>query len=175
MGTFWRIYFWKVLHLLWTFFRIIFGFWAGKVWPASQNCFFCIYKIILKKELFSKTNEIFHSFQTLSRMFSASCRVLRRGCSNCILRVQGNILKKNGSASKFFSYLDTEQYFWSILKKNIGNVKTGFSVSMEISAGCRKKISGLWSCFLPLHRNILKKIILKSFCIFCGLFSDHLR
>ena len=69
---------------------------------ACQNCILCIYKIFLMKKLFWKTNEIFHHFQTLSRKFSASCRVFRRGCWNCILRVQGNILAKNSFNSKFF-------------------------------------------------------------------------
>ena len=36
----------KFLHLLWTFFQIIFGNWAGKVWPACQNCIHRFYKII---------------------------------------------------------------------------------------------------------------------------------
>ena len=108
----------KFLHLLWTFFQINSGNWAGKVWPACQNCIHRIYKIILKKKLFWKTNEILHHFQTLSRKFSASCRVFRRGCWNCNLRVQGNILTKNSFISIFFSILDTERFFWPILAKN---------------------------------------------------------
>ena len=129
----------------------------------------------------------------MSRKFSASFRVFRRGGWSCILRVQGNILRENGFVYYFFSFLDTERYFWSILAiKGSGVVKTGFSVSME-TFGCnsfakhtncyfpefraeivwlavRKKSAGLSSCFLPLHGNNLKKIFLKSFCIFCGLF-----
>ena len=59
----------KFLHLLWTFFRIISVNWAGKVWPACENFFFCIYRNILKKKLFWKTNEFFCPFQTVSRKF----------------------------------------------------------------------------------------------------------
>ena len=71
-------------------------------------------------------------------------------------------------------------------------IKTGFSFSKEtlgwksfgkvticyffeyragkVQLAVEKKSAGLSSCFLPLHWNILKKKILKSFCIFCGLF-----
>ena len=129
----------------------------------------------------------------MSRKFSASCRVFRRGYWNCILSVQGNILTRNSFISNFFSILDTERFFWPILaKKSSGVVKTGFSVSME-TFGCtsfakptecyfleyraeifrlavRKKSAGLSSCFLHLHGNFLKKKLLKSFCIFCGPF-----
>ena len=84
-----------------------------------------------------------------------------------------------------------------LAKKSSGVVKTGFSVSME-TFGCksfakptncyfvefraeivwlavRKKSTALSSCFLPPHGNNLKKFFSKSFCIFCGLFSDHFR
>ena len=70
----------KFLHLLWTFFRIISGNWAGKLWPPCQNCILHIYKIILKKKFFWKTNEVFHHFETVSRKFLASCPVFWRGC-----------------------------------------------------------------------------------------------
>ena len=192
MGTLWRKYFWKVLHLLWTFFQINSGNWAGKVWPACQNCIHRIYEIILKKKLFWKTNEILHHFQTLSRKFSASIPVFRRGCWNCNLRVQGNILTKNSFISIFFQFWTLSNFFDQFSQKTSRAVKTGFSVSME-TFGCksfakpthcyflefraeifrlavRKKSAWLSSCFLPLHGNNLKELFLKSFCIFCGPF-----
>ena len=51
-----------------------------KLFPAYQNSILCIYKIILKKKLYWKINENFHHFYTVSRKFSASCRVSRRRC-----------------------------------------------------------------------------------------------
>ena len=129
----------------------------------------------------------------MSRKFSASCRVFRRGCWNCILGVQGNILTKNSFISKFFFIFGHwASFLTNSRKKSSGVVKTGFSVSME-TFGCkpiakptncyflefraekfrlavRKKSARLSSCFLPLHGNNLKKIFSKSFCIFCGLF-----
>ena len=151
----------KFLHLLWTFFGNTSGNWAARVWPVSQNCILRIYKIILRKKLFWKTNEIFHHSQTLSRKFSASCRVFRRGCWNSNLRVQGNILTQNGSPSKFFSILDAERFFWTILEKKVAELSkldsqfqwklTGENLlenlqsvnfwksSGKSSAGCRKK------------------------------------
>ena len=81
----------RFLLFLWTFFQTISGNWAGKVWPACQNCILRIYKIILKKKLFWKTIQFFHLFQTLGRKISASFRIFRRGCWSCILRIQINI------------------------------------------------------------------------------------
>ena len=143
--------------------------------------------------MFWKTIELFHHFQTLSRKVSSSCRDFRRGCWNCILRVQGNILTKNSFFSNFFFIFGHWAFALTSSRKNSsGVVRTGFSVSLE-TFGCnsfakpticyflefraeifrlavRKKSVGLSSCFLPLQRNILRKIILKHFCIFCGLF-----
>ena len=73
-------------------------------------------------------------------------------------------------------------------------IKTGFSFSKEtlgwksfgkvticyffeyragkVQLAVEKMSAGLSSSFLPLHWNILKKKILKSFCIFCGLFGS---
>ena len=45
----------KLLHLLWTLFRISSGSWAETVWPAWQNCNLRIYKIILKKTWISSS------------------------------------------------------------------------------------------------------------------------
>ena len=62
MGTFWRKNFWKVFaSFVDIFFQINSGNWAGKVWPACQNCIHCIYKIILKKTLL-ENKWIFSSF-----------------------------------------------------------------------------------------------------------------
>ena len=67
----------KFLHLLWTFFRIISGNWAGKIWQVSQNCILSIYGIILrKKNCFGKQLKFFiifrhwaGSFRLLSKFF----------------------------------------------------------------------------------------------------------
>ena len=69
MGTNWKKINLKSFCIFCGVFRVISGNWAGKVWPACQNCILCIYKIILKKKLFWKTNENFYPFQTLSRSF----------------------------------------------------------------------------------------------------------
>ena len=184
-------FFEKFLHLLWTFFQIISGNWAGKVWPACQNCILRIYRILLKKKLFRKTIEVFHHFQTLSRNFSASFRVFWRGCWSCILRVQNNNLTKNSFFSKFFFIFGHTDFFFNSRRKSRPVVKTGFSDSKETFGwkffakltncyffehraenfwlAVRNKSAWLSSCFLPLLENILKKLFLK-FLQFCGFF-----
>ena len=166
-----------------------------KLLSDCQNCIHCIYKIILKKKLFWQTNEIFHHFQTLSWKFPASFRVFRRGRWNCILGVQGNILTKNSFISNFFFIFGHwASFLTNSRKKSSGVVKTGFSVSMEtfgwkffvkltncyvfeyraenFRLAVRKKSAVLASCFLPLHRNTLKKKILKHFCILWTFFRS---
>ena len=154
----------KFLQLLWTFFGSFPVIEQEKLGRSLKTAFSVSIKSFWEKKLFWKTNEIYHHFQTLSKMFSASCRVFRRGKGNCILSVQGNILTKNGSISKFFSFLDTEQYFWPILEKkvaekskldsqfqwklpgenlleNLQNVNF-WKTTGKSAAVCRKKISG---------------------------------
>ena len=54
----------KFLQLLWTFFRIISGNWAGKVWPACQNFILRIYRnVFWKKNYFGKQLKIFIIFR----------------------------------------------------------------------------------------------------------------
>ena len=161
-GLFEENIFEKFLHLLWTFFQINSGNWAGKLWPACQNCIHRIYKIILKKKLFWKTNEILHHFQTLSRKFSASIPVLQRGCWNCNLRVQGDILTKNSFISIFFFIFG----HWAIFstnsrKKSSGVVKTGFSVSME-TFGCKSFAKTTNCYFLEFRAEIFRLAVQKS-------------
>ena len=137
--------------------------------------------------------KVFINFETVSRKFSASCQVFPWGCWNCILRVQRNISTKNSFISEFLSFLDTEQYFWPILEKKVAELskmdsqfqwklssesflpKLQIVVFFEYRAekvrlAAEKNSAGLSNCFLLLHRNIFKKKILKSFCIFCGFF-----
>ena len=56
-------FFEKFLHLLWTFFQIISGNWAGKVGPACQNCILRIYRILLKKNCLGKQLKFFIIFR----------------------------------------------------------------------------------------------------------------
>ena len=58
-----KIFFEKCLHQLWTVFRIISGKWAGKVWPAYQNCILRIYrKVLLEKVRVLESKWIFPPF-----------------------------------------------------------------------------------------------------------------
>ena len=92
----------------------------------------------------------------------------------------------------FFSFGHWAIFLSNNWKKNSWFVKIGFSVSMETFGRksfrkltkcyflnierkkfgwlSRKKSAGLSSCFLILHRNILQKKFLKSFCIFADFF-----
>ena len=197
LRTFWRNFFWKFLHFCGLFFRSFPVIEREKFARPVKTAFFVSIKSFWKK-LFWKTIEFSHHYQTLSWKFPASFRVFRRGCWNCILGVQGNILTKNSFISKFFfNFGHWASFLTNSPKKSSGVVKTGFSVSMEtfgwkffvkltnfyffeyraenFRLAVRKKSAVLASCFLPLHRNTLKKKILKHFCIFCGLFFDHFR
>ena len=129
----------------------------------------------------------------MSRKFSASCRFFRRGCWNCILRVQGNILTENSFISKFFFHFWTlSDFFDQFLQKkspSCPNWIFSFNGNFRVKVFCktyklflfeyraknfrlavRKKSAGLLCCFLRLHGDFLKKKFLKSFCIFCGPF-----
>ena len=144
-----------------------------------------------EKKLFWKTNETFHHFQALSRKFSASCRVFRRGCWKCNIRVQSKFLTKNSFISNFFFFFGhTDIFLTNSRRKSRLVVETGFSVLkktfgwkffakltncyfFEHRAGnfwlaVQNKSAGLSSCFVPLLGNFLNKIFLKSFCTFCG-------
>ena len=92
----------------------------------------------------------------------------------------------------FFLFGHWAVFLTIIWKKFSGVGKSGFSVSMETFGWksfrkltkcyflnierkkfgwlSRKKSAGLSSCFLILHRNILHKSFLKSFCIFADFF-----
>ena len=93
----------------------------------------------------------------------------------------------------FFSFLDTEHFFWANLAKKVAELSkldsqfqwrlSGASLLQNLQIdlflefraelfrlAVRKKSAGLSSCFLPLHGNNLTKNFSKSFCIFCGLF-----
>ena len=164
-----------------------------KFLPACQNCILCIYKIILKKKLFWKTIEIFHHFQTFGRKISASFRVFRRGCWSCILRVQNNILTKISFFPVFFSLLDTERFFWPILAKKLSelskvnsqfqwklsgesflqNLQTVIFLNNERKGfGWLSETSqrGFQAAFYLSMGQFEKNFLLKSFCIFFGLF-----
>ena len=65
-GLFEEIFFEMFLHLLWTFFQINSGNWAGKIWPACQNCVHRIYKITLKKPILGN-KQIFSSFSDIEQ------------------------------------------------------------------------------------------------------------
>ena len=129
----------------------------------------------------------------MRRKFSATCRVFRRGCWNCILIFQGNTIANNSFVTNFFFIFG----HWAVSLTNIwkkfsGVVRSGFSVSMETFGWISfrkltkcyflkierknfgrlstKKSAGLSSCFLILHRNILQKKSLKSNFIFADSF-----
>ena len=187
----------KFLQLFWTFFQMISGNWAGKVWPACQNCILRIYKIILKK-LFWKTNEIFHHFQTLSWKFPASFRVYRRGCWNWILRVQGNILAKDSFISTFFHFWTLSDFCdqfsqkkerccqnWTLSFNGDFRVQVSCKIykllfswisSKKISAGFPKKVSGAFKLLSTSPWDNLKKIFYwKVFASFLDFFSDQFQ
>ena len=165
LRTFWRNFFWKFLHFLWTFIQIISGNWAGKVWPACQNCILRIYKIISKKKISGKQMKFFIIFRHWAGKISASFRVFRRGRWSCILGVQNNILTKNSLISSFLFILGHWGIFLPILAKKVAEfskldsqfqwILSGARVfcktykllfswisSGNISAGCPKKVSG---------------------------------
>ena len=100
---------------------------------------------------------------------------------------------KNSFISKFFfSFLDTERFFWPILAKKVTELSkldsqfqwnlSGESFwqnlkvlifwiwSEKFRLAVRKKSAGLSNCFLHLHGNLLKKKFLKSFGMLCGPF-----
>ena len=98
----------------------------------------------------------------MSRKFPASFRVFRRGCWNCILRVQGNILAKNSFISIFFFIFG----HWAIFltnsrKKSSGVVKTVFSVSMD-TFGCKSFAKPTNCYFLEFRAEIFRLAVQKS-------------
>ena len=122
IGTICRKFFRKVFASLWTFFRIISSNWAGKVWPACQNCILRIYRIILKKKTVLENNWNFSLFsdieQELFGFFSSFLTWMLELHSRC----PKNILTKNSFFSNFFSLLDTERFFWPILAKKLAEL-----------------------------------------------------
>ena len=176
---------------MWTFFRSFPVIEQEKFGRPVKTAFFVSIKSFWKK-LFWKTIEFSHHYQTLSWKFPASFRVFRRGCWNCILRVQGNILTKNSFFSIFFSFLDTEQFFWPILAKKVTELSkldsqfqwilSGASLlqnlqfvfswisGANISSGCPKKVSGAFKLLSTSPWEHFEETFFESFCIFCGLF-----
>ena len=76
------------------FFRINFGIWTGKNWPACQNCILRVYRnIFWKKNCFGKQMKFFIIFRHWAEVFGP-CLFFWRVCWNCILRVHRNTLGK---------------------------------------------------------------------------------
>ena len=157
-----------------------------------KTAFFVSIKSFWKK-LFQKTIENFHRFQTLSRRFSASLRVFRRGCWSCILRVQNNILTKNSFISNFFFFFGHWAIFWPILAKKVAelsklysqfqwklsgefflqNLQIGIFLNIEwknFGWLSEKSQRSFEAAFYLSRGTFWRKKLLKSFCIFCGPF-----
>ena len=199
MGTSWRKCLWKV-------FAIFCGPFVGSFPVIEQEIFgrplktaFPVsIKSVWEKKLFWKTNEFFQHFQTLRENFSASWRVFRRGCWNCILRVQNNISLQNSFISNFFSILDTEHFFWPILAKKVAelskldsqfqwrlsresslqNLPIDFSLNIERKVFgwlSGKSQRGFQAAFYFSMGTIWRKLFWKDFASSVDFFSDHFR
>ena len=179
----------KFVHFLWTIFGSFAVFQRKKFGRPLETAFSVSIENLFKKT-FGKTNEIFYHFQTLSRKFSASFQVFRRGCWSWILRVQNNNLTKNSFISNFlFIFGHWENFLTNSRKKSCQNWILSFNGNFRVNVFCniykliffeyrsenfrlavRKKSAGIPSCFLTLHGIFLRKMFLKSFGIFCGHF-----
>ena len=96
-GLFEEKIFEKFLHHLWTFFQINSGYWAGKVWPACQNCIHRIYKIILKKTLL-ENKWIFSSFSDIEQEGFGFLSIF----STCILELNFTCPKQHFNEEQFY-------------------------------------------------------------------------
>ena len=139
MGTFWRKYLPREFASFVDFFRIISGNWAVKFGRPVKTAFSVSIETFFEKKLCLRTNEIFYHFQTLSRKFSASFRVFRRGCWSCILRVQNNILTKNSFISIFFHFSTLSDFFDQFLQKKVAELS-------KLNSQFQWKLSGEFFC-----------------------------
>ena len=129
----------------------------------------------------------------MSRKFSASCQIFRRGYWNCILRVQKNILPKNSYISSFFFIFG----HWAIFLTNARRKKAEMSKLVSEFQGklsgesflqnlqffiflniegktfgwlSEKSQRGLQAAFYFSMGTIWRKHFSKGFGIFCGPF-----
>ena len=86
-----------------------------------------------------------------------------------VRRISASLSKPD---SQFQKKLSGDFFF---LCKNYNLLLSFENRAEKIRLTVEKKSAGLSSCFLPPHWNNLKKKFLKSFCIFCWLFSDQFR
>ena len=128
----------------------------------------------------------------MSRKFPASFRVFRRGCWNCILRVQGNILAENSWISICFfifgqwaifstnsrkkvaelSKLDS-QFQWRLLGASLlQNLQIDIFLNFDRKyfGWLSKKVSGAFKLLSTSPWEQFQEKFSKSFCIFSGLF-----
>ena len=105
---------------MWTFFRSFPVIEQENFGRPFKTAFFASIKSLWRKNCFGKQMKVFIIFKRVSTKFSAPCRVFRRGCWSCILRVQNNILPKNIFFLVFFHFWTLSDIFDQSRKKASG-------------------------------------------------------